>query len=183
LEESVGGERGKGKDMSDEKDRRMLHISIWKQHNETHQTIWKRGEEREEMGISWRRWTTSPCMDLSQQNLLILLVYDKSKNKKDWSRIQAPWCSEFVKLPILAKILWCQQWIISRDLPIKFIDWLIHSVFIVHLLYIKYCASIGYTVVKKKVGPFCSHDWGSYSVSWVVLRQLVGWSERPGSAG
>jgi hypothetical protein len=28
LEESVGGERGKGKDMSDEKDRRMLHISI-----------------------------------------------------------------------------------------------------------------------------------------------------------
>jgi hypothetical protein len=61
-----------------------IYIYIWKQHNETHQMLFETGGRGSRgMGIQWRSELCSKhtCIELSQWNALILLMYANSKIK------------------------------------------------------------------------------------------------------
>jgi hypothetical protein len=47
----MGRGRGKERIRSGEKDPRMLHVYVQRQHNETHETLYIRGEGKGEMGM------------------------------------------------------------------------------------------------------------------------------------
>jgi hypothetical protein len=61
----------------------------FRQHNETHQTPFDKGEEEEEGweyngGDKLVQGTLHVCTELSQRNRLTLLLHDKSKIKGSW---------------------------------------------------------------------------------------------------
>jgi hypothetical protein len=77
-----------------EEDRSMLHMYIWRQDNEAHQTLFEKGGKRErELNYirvgKLARGTLYTCMGLPQWNPFILLMYDNWKiNLKNSKRNQ-----------------------------------------------------------------------------------------------
>jgi hypothetical protein len=56
-----------------------IYLSMWRKHNETHQTLFERGESgRRVMEVKWEGWTCPlySCTGFSQWNPLQLLMYD-----------------------------------------------------------------------------------------------------------